>query len=87
MYFRCTDLLQGGFFFLNHSVKNKKKGFWFFLSLFGAWDGAGGADTSCLKLHEVFTKPSAHQIPLKSALSVSYFFPLTQNEKVHLAAQ
>lgn len=39
------------------------------LSLF-AWDGAGGAVTSCLKLHEVFTKPSAHRIPL----SCFFFF-------------
>jgi len=42
--------------------------------LFGAWGGAGGAVTSCLKLHEVFTEPSAHQIPLQSALSGFLFF-------------
>lgn len=70
MYFRCTDLLQGFFFFfflMNHSVKNKtnkKKEILICYFFFGAWDGAGGAVTSCLKLHEVFTKPSAHQISL-----------------------
>lgn len=62
------------FFLMNHSVINKKKVFVFCLFLFGAWDGAGGAVTSCLKLHEVFTKPSAHQIPLQSALSVCFCF-------------
>lgn len=59
-------------FFLNESVKNRD----FFLSLFGAWDGACGAVTSCLKLHEVFTKPS---IPLQSALSGFFFYSLSQN--------
>lgn len=82
---------------MNHSVQNKQKEsllrFFFFLSLFGAWDGAGGAVTSCLKLHEVFTKPSAHQIPLQSALSgfvfCSFFFFLSDSKckKVHFEDQ
>lgn len=76
MYFRCTDLLQGvfvffvSFCFFYDSLSEKTK---ILLSLF-AWDGAGGAVTSCLKLHEVFTKPSAHRIPLQSALSCFFFF-------------
>lgn len=69
---------------MNHSVKNKtkKKEILFCYFFFGAWDGAGGAVTSCLKLHEVFTKPSAHQIPLYSALSGFYFiFPGSKCKK------
>lgn len=65
MYFRCTDLLQGVVFSflpkMNRSVKT--------ICLFGAWGGAGGAVTSCLKLHEVFTKSD-----FTSALSVFFFF-------------
>lgn len=65
MYFRCTDLLQGVVFSflpkMNRSVKT--------ICLFGAWGGAGGAVTSCLKLHEVFTKSD-----FTSALSVFCFF-------------
>lgn len=41
---------------MNRSVKT--------ICLFGAWGGAGGAVTSCLKLHEVFTK-SSNQISLQ----------------------
>lgn len=63
MYFRCTDLLQGVFFFYE-SLSEK---------LFSPlWDGSGGAVSSCLKLHEVFTQQSGHQ---KSS-SVSAGFPL-----------
>lgn len=76
---RCIFVVQIYYrvFFLNESFSSKqtKKKVFVFLSLCGAWDGAGGAVTSCLKLHEVFTKPSAHQIPLKSALSGCCFFP------------
>lgn len=61
------------FFLMNPSVKNKKRYILGFSCLFGAWGGAGGAVTSCLILHEVFTKPSDHQIPLRSALSVFIF--------------
>lgn len=46
---------------MNRSVKT--------ICLFGAWGGAGGAVTSCLKLHEVFTKSD-----FTSALSVFFFF-------------
>lgn len=69
MYFRCTDLLQGVFFFYE-SLSEKQTIFVLF-----PWDGAGGAVTSCLKLHEVFTKPSAHQNSSSvSAVRVLFFF-------------
>lgn len=69
MYFRCTDLLQGVVFFsflpkMNRSVKT--------ICLFGAWGGAGGAVTSCLKLHEVFTK-SSNQISLQRCQFFFFF--------------
>lgn len=62
-------------FFFNESFSWKQKKWYIlgFFCLFGAWGGAGGAVTSCLILHEVFTKPSDHQIPLLSALSRFYF--------------
>lgn len=59
MYFRCTDLLQG-VFLTNQSVQIKKIYFDLSFSLFGACGGAGGAVTSCLKLHEVFTQIIFH---------------------------
>lgn len=57
-------------FFFNESSKLRKS--CFFRSLFGAWDGAGGAVTSCLKLHEV--SPNNVLIKLRSVSAVRLFF-------------
>ena len=65
-------------FFLNESFSSKQKRVVFFVlffPLFGAWAGAGGAGTSCLKLHEVFTEPSDHQIFI-SVSAVIFFLSL-----------
>lgn len=51
MYFGCTDLLKGVFsFFYEQSDKG------FFVTFFEGWGGLGGTVTSCLILHEFFTK-------------------------------
>lgn len=54
IYYRVFFVVFFLLFFLIIQFKTKQKErFCFdFLSLFGAWDGAGGAVTSCLKLHD-----------------------------------
>ena len=52
------------------------------LFLFGAWGGAGGAVTSCLKLHEVFTDASDHQIFI-SVSAVDFGLSLSLSDREH----
>lgn len=64
-------------FFLNDSFELKKScSSW---SLFGAWDGAGGAVTSCLKLHEVSPNNVLIKLHFSQRCQVDFFFPQTQN--------
>lgn len=49
-------------------------------SLFGAWNGAGGAVTSCLKLHEVSPNNVLIELHFSQRCQVDFFFfPRTQN--------
>lgn len=70
MYFCCTAFLQGVFLLISQF---KRKDFFNYIPvlvcLFGACGGAGGAVTSCLKLHDVF-----HQISFAQCILAWVFW-------------